>query len=133
MNNFKLDKEIKIAPGFTTPENYFDDFQYKVTSKLNNKPKVFSLNRSWIIAAAAILLVTLSITLINKISVTKSTIDSVSLENYIATHTTISEDDLVNLLDEQDIETLSINSNLQDKAIEETLLQNTNLEQYIIN
>lgn len=133
MKKFKLDNRTKITPGFTTPDNYFEDFQYNITSKLKNEPKVFSLSKSWIMAAAAILLMALGITLINKMNTVPTTIDAISLENYIATHTTISEDDLVNLLDEQDIENITIHNNLEDKAIEETLLQNTNLEHYIIN
>ncbi|HSN47919.1 MAG TPA: hypothetical protein VLR29_04080, partial [Flavobacterium sp.] len=65
MKTFKLDTTPKIESGFKTPENYFDTFSAKVMQQIpNQEPKIISLfskNKSWIYAAAAVLVLALTL------------------------------------------------------------------------
>ncbi len=136
MKTFKLENEPKIESGFTTPENYFEEFSAKFLQQLpENEPKVisiFSITKTWIYAAAAIVLA-LTIPVYNNYHTKSSEIDTITLENYIAYHSTVSDADLVSILDEKDIQKISTNLNIEDKKIEDELITNKNLEQYILN
>lgn len=136
MKDFKLDNEPRITSGFTTPESYFDTFSDRVTSQLPaNQPKVisiFSLRKTWYYAVAAVLVLMLSIPLYTKYAA-KQEIDAATLENYIAYQSNISEEVLVDLLEQEDLDKLKLDLNLDDNAIEETLQTNPNLEQYLID
>jgi len=137
MKTFKLENEPKIKTGFTTPENYFDDFSAKMMQQLPRKePKLISIffrRRTWIYAAAAVVVLALTIPVYNYFYSNSPEIDDVTLENYITYHSTVSDEDLVNLLDEKDIQKMSVDLNIEDKTIENELSTNNNLEQYILN
>jgi hypothetical protein len=137
MKKFILDNEPKLKPGFTVPENYFEDFSAKMMQQLpQSEPKVISIyarKKTWMNAAAAILVVALSIPIYNNYVNHSSEIDDTTLENYIAYQTTISDTDLVNLLDEQDIQKMSMDLDIEDLVIENELSQNKNLEQYLLH
>ncbi|HMI08032.1 MAG TPA: hypothetical protein VK528_10830 [Flavobacterium sp.] len=137
MKDFKLDNHEKISPGFKIPEGYFDSLSEKITGQLSKeKPKVIPLyqkRKTWIYAAAAVLVTALSLPVYNSITANSNEPDQATLENYLANQSNISEDVLVDLLEKEDIEKLEIDYNLGDKAIEDALLHNANLEQYIIN
>jgi hypothetical protein len=55
------------------------------------------------------------------------------LENYITYQSSVSNTDLVNLLNEEDIQKMSIDLNIEDKTIENELTENKNLEYYLLN
>jgi hypothetical protein len=55
------------------------------------------------------------------------------LEDYITYNSGISQNELVDLLEKEDIEKMNVNYNIQDKELEELLSQNNNIEQYITN
>ena len=137
MDEFKLDKEPKIKSGFKVPENYFDNFSAKVIQRLpENEPKVisiFSRNKTWIYAVAAILIVAVSIPIYTTIVTQQNDLDKTTIENYLTSQNAISDDELTNLLDEDDIQKMKLNFNIEDKAIEDLLSTNSNLEEYIIN
>jgi len=138
MKTFKLDNEPKIESGFKTPENYFDNFSARVMEQLSKEePKTISLfarKKTWIYAAAAILVLALSIPVVyNNFYNQSSEIDEATLENYISYHSTVSDTDLVNLLDENDIQKINIDLNIEDKTIENELSADNNLEQYLLN
>lgn len=138
MKTFKLDNEPKIESGFKTPENYFDNFSARVMEQLpKEEPKtisLFSKRKTWLYAAAAILVLALTIPVFyTNFSSRSSEIDETTLENYISYHSTVSDADLVNLLDEKDIQKININLNIDDKLIENELSQDSNLEHYILN
>jgi len=137
MKNFKLDNEPKITSGFTVPDGYFDTFSDRVLVKLpKQEPKVisiFSSKKTWYFAAAAILILMLSIPLYIKYSQNQEELDAATLENYIAYHSTVSEDEIVDLLDKEDLEKMKVEFNLQEEDVEDILSTNTNLEQYITN
>lgn len=137
MKTFKLENEPKIESGFKTPENYFDNFSERILGQLpKNEPKVisiFSRRKTWIYSAAAVIILALTIPIYNNYYKTSSEIDTPTLENYIAYNSTVSDVDIVNLLDDKDIQKMSVDLNIGDKSIEDELSTNKNLEQYIIN
>lgn len=137
MKTFKLENEPKIESGFKTPENYFDTFSARVMQQLpEEEPKVISLfsrRKTWIYAAAAILVLALTIPVYNNFYGRPAEIDAATLENYIAYHSTVSDTDLVNLLDEKDIQKINIDLNIDDKVIENELSEDNNLEHYLLN
>ena len=137
MKTFKLENEPKIESGFKTPEHYFDTFSARVMQQLpKEEPKtisIFTKRKTWLYAAAAILIFGLSIPIYNQFNSPTSEIDDVTLENYIAYQSSISDTDLVNLLDEEDIQKMSIDLNIEDKTIENELTENKNLDYYLLN
>ncbi|WP_333601108.1 hypothetical protein [Flavobacterium sp.] len=137
MKAFKLDNEPKIASGFTTPDGYFDTFSAKLLTQLpKQEPKVISIFRvtkAWYYAAVAILILMLSVPLYNQFASHKEEVDSATLEEYLAYNSNLSEDEIVNLLDKEDLEKMKVEFNVQDKEIEDALDSNTNLEQYILD
>jgi len=137
MKNFKLGNEPKITSGFTTPDGYFDTFSEKVLAQLpKQQPKVisiFSSKKVWYFTAAAVLILMLSIPLFTKYSTQQEEIDTATLENYIAYHSNISEEEIVNLLEQDDLDKMKLDFNIDDATIEDALKSNSNLEQYLID
>ena len=137
MKTFKLENEPKTQTGFTVPENYFEDFSVRMMQQLpQNEPKIISIferKKTWLYAAAAILVLVLSLPIYNNYFSKSSEIDAATLENYITYHSNVSATDLVNLLDEQDIQKMSVDLDIEDITIEDELSQNKNLEQYLLN
>jgi hypothetical protein len=136
MKEFRLDNEPKISSGFKIPENYFDDLSEKINTNLpKTEPKVISIfqkQKTWFYSVAAILIFGISILMVQQLQ-NKPTFDSEFLESYIAQNTTISEYDLLELLEKEDLENMQIDLNIQDTVLEEIVTNNANLEQYITN
>jgi len=134
MKDFNINNEHKIDSGFKIPENYFENFSEKVLLKINKpEPKVISIfykRKTWISSVAAVLVISLSVTLYTKIAV-KSTDEKLTLENYITNQSEISQYDLVALLDTKDIEKIKIDLILDDKKIEEELTNSSEIENYL--
>ena len=84
MNDFKINSKHKIDSGFKIPEDYFENFSEKVLLKISKpEPKVVTLfykRKTWISSVAAVLVISLSVTLFTKIAV-KSTEEKLTLEN----------------------------------------------------
>ena len=137
MKNFNLGNEPKITTGFTTPDGYFDTFSEKVLAQLPKQEtkviSIFSSKKVWYFAAAAVLILMLSIPLFNKYSSQQAEIDSATLENYIAYQSNISEEEIVNLLEQDDLDKMKLDFNIDDTIIEDALKSNSNLEQYLID
>ncbi len=137
MNEFKLDNEPKITTGFTFPEIYFDDFSEKLMQQLPaTEPKVISIwakNRKWMYAVAAVLALSLDISYIFVAQTEGVDASDTAIENYLSYHSTLTDDDIVELLEKEDLEKLEISTSLEDEAIEDILTENTNLEHYITN
>jgi cell division protein FtsL len=137
MKNFNLGNEPKITSGFTTPDGYFDTFSEKVLAQLPKQEtkviSIFSSKKVWYFAAAAVLILMLSIPLFTKYSTQQEEIDSATLENYIAYQSNISEEEIVNLLEQDDLDKMKLDFNIDDAAIEDALKSNSNLEQYLID
>lgn len=137
MSKFEIDQQPKTSSGFKIPEHYFDDFSSKMLQKLQDEDRtVIPINRkksNWMYAAAAVLVVSLSIPFYNILKKPTLELDNTTLENYITDHSCISDADFVELLDEKDLEQISIDSGIEKDAIEDLLSTNANLESYLIN
>ncbi len=137
MKNFNLGNEPKITSGFTTPDGYFDTFSEKVLAQLPKQEtkviSIFSSKKVWYFVVAAILILMLSIPLFTKYSTQQEEIDTATLENYIAYQSNISEEEIVNLLEQDDLDKMKLDFNIDDAAIEDALKSNSNLEQYLID
>jgi len=84
-------------------------------------------------AVAAVLVIGLTIPIYNLINQPDAALDKTTIENYITSHSNISDEDFAELLDEKDIEQIKIDIPIEDKAIEDLLSTNSNLEEYITN
>lgn len=123
MKEFKLDNQPKISTGFNTPEHYFENFSKKFLDELPEKrPTVISIfqNRKVILLSlAALFVIALFVPLIINSTKEKNELDENTLENYISYQSNISQYDLINLLDKEDIESLKNEVNLEDTKINE--------------
>ena len=136
MKTFKLDNEPKIESGFKIPDHYFENFSSKIMEQMpEDEIKVISIfqKRNFLYyAAAVILVIALLIPAVNNWSTNSSEIDSVELENYITYQSNVSQYDLINNLEEEDIKNIKVNIAIEDKAIEDVLSLNSNLENLIV-
>lgn len=137
MKDFKLDNEPKITSGFNPSEIYFTDFSSKVMQQLpKEEPKVISFwarNRSWIYASAAILVVALSIPMMNLLDNNTEEVHAIEIENYLAYHSDLTDDEIVELLDEEDLKNIPIESSIETETIEEVLYDEADIENQILN
>jgi hypothetical protein len=137
MKDFKLDTNEKITSGFKIPDNYFDDFSEKVMQRLpKEEPKVISFyarNKRWIYSAAAVLVLALSVPIVYQMQNKEAEMTSSEVENYLVNNTTLSDDDIVNLLEQEDIDKLKEEAPIEKEALEEALSNNPEIEQYITN
>ena len=137
MKEFKLENEPKITSGFKTPDGYFDTFSQNILAQVSSEKevKVLSLSKSrkpWYYAVAAVAVMVISIPIYTRLASNTDSIDSVALDNYLAYHS-ISEDVILDLLDQEDIDKLAMGISLDDATLEDALKSNSNLEEHIIN
>jgi hypothetical protein len=134
MKNFTIETEPKIETGFKIPENYFDDFSERLFEKLpKSEPKVISIfakRKTWMYAAAAVLVLGISIPVSNYF-LKSNEIDELSMENYMVGNSNITDTDLANLLDEEDLKNINLELKTDDESIENELIKNQNIEQYL--
>lgn len=134
MKEFKINDENKITSGFTTPEGYFENFTIDLQNNESHQKterKVISINtKRWLTLVAAVLIVAISVTIYTKLVIEK-TEDSIEMENYISNHSDISQYDLITLLDEKDIENLSVEMNFNSMETEEEYENTNEIENYI--
>lgn len=138
MNEFKLDNQPKISPGFKVPEGYFDTLSENINARLNaDEPKVISLyqcHKKTIYAVAAVLAIALSVPFfMQQQPKVLSDLDQSVIEDYISYNTKMTPYELAEYLDKEDIEKLKVDFEIQDKVLEESLLNNIDVEQYIVN
>ena len=142
MKEFKLDNRLKIETGFKAPDGYFENFAKQMMDQLpKEEPKVIPLfQKRHLIAmlTAAAFALLFIVPLFNNSSTIAKEIDSTTLENYLSYQTNISQYDLINALDEEDINTIKKNvaieesSSLESETIEDILISNGNLEHLLI-
>ena len=137
MKDFKLDNEPKITSGFNPSEVYFTDFSAKVMQQLPKaEPKVISFwtrNRSWMYASAAILVVALSIPMMNLLDNNTEEVHTMEIENYLTYHSNLTDDEIVELLDEEDLKNIPIESSIETETIEEVLYDEADIENQLLN
>ena len=136
MKEFKLDNNPKISPGFSVPENYFENFSLKLLQELpKNEPKVISIyqkKKKLLFAVAAVLILALSIPIYNALISSNNELDNTSIENYLTYQPNITQYDLISELEDEDLLTLNESSPADNTIIEEHLLKEGNLEQLIL-
>ena len=136
MKEFKLDNNPKICPGFSVPENYFENFSSKLLQELpKNEPKVISIyqkKKKLLFAVAAVLILALSIPIYNALISSNNELDNTSIENYLTYQPNITQYDLISELEDEDLLTLNESSPADNTIIEEHLLKEGNLEQLIL-
>lgn len=124
MNPFKLNSENKLKPDFKVPIGYFETFPDKVFSQTiekETKIRRISISRiQWMGYAASITLL-FSLFWFNNNS-SESEIIASELENYITLESTISQYDLLVVLEPEDIENMSIDSPIEETTLEEILI-----------
>lgn len=135
MKTFKLENEPKIATGFKTPEDYFDDFSAKVLQQINEKEvKVIPLykrKKVLTMAAAAAVFIGLMIPVVNNYNATSKDLDEATLENYLAYQSNLNQYDLIQNLDTNDIQKLNKNVAIEDETLEDILSSSPNIEHLI--
>ena len=135
MKEFKLDNEPKIASGWKVPDGYFDDFQSKITERLSEKEtpviSLLSRKKTWLYAVAAVFVIGFSIPLVNSITTSNSDIDNTTLENYLIDHANLSDEDIAEQLNEEDLQKIKVDLNIEDKELEDLLTTDCNIEEYI--
>jgi hypothetical protein len=142
MKEFKLDSAPKIETGFKAPDGYFDHFAKQMMEQLpKEEPKViplFQKRKVFALIAAAVIAFLFIVPIFNSQPTITKEIDSATLENYLSYQTNISQYDLINALDEDDINTIKKNvaieesSSLESETIEDILVSNGNLEHLLI-
>lgn len=134
MKTFKLENEPKIKSGFKTPENYFDDFSEKVLQRLDEKEvkviPIYKRKKIISLAAAALIGFALIIPIANNYSTNSADLDEATLETYLS-YSNISQYDLIQNLNDNDIEKLGNNVNLEDETLEDLLASSPNIEHLI--
>jgi hypothetical protein len=137
MKNNLLENEKKITSGFIVPEDYFENFSADLMQKLPAKEiKTISFNarnKKWIYSAAAILVLALSLPIVFQMEKEEELLSDTEIENYLTQQNVISEDEIINCLEKEDLVNLKINSTVTEEALEEELINNNELEQYITN
>jgi hypothetical protein len=141
MKEFKLNSATKIQSGFKAPEGYFDTFAQNVMQKVPEEEtkviSIFQKRKIVVMLIAAVAVIALLIPVINAPAPLAKEIDSATLENYLSYQTNINQYDLINVLDEEDINTIKSNVAIEDntienKTIEDILVTNGNLEHLLL-
>jgi hypothetical protein len=95
-----------------------------------NELALFSEKKNFFMLAAAILVIALMVPILyNKSANTE--LDSAALENYLSYQTNLSQYDLINSLEFEDINNINTTAVLEDKVIEDMLASNPDLEQLL--
>ncbi|GIZ10328.1 hypothetical protein [Flavobacterium sp. UMI-01] len=108
MKEFKLDTTPKIPTGFQTPEGYFDTLSERVLQQLPEKESkvisIFKNNKKAFLMVAAVFVIAL---LIPSLYQTKTTeLDDSAIENYLTYQSNVTQYEIINLLDDEDIDEL---------------------------
>lgn len=136
MKDFKLDSSEKITTGFQIPEGYWDAFSEKVMQRIPKETKVISFyarNKRWIYSAAAVLVLALSLPIVNQLQNKEQELSSIEIENYLTQNKLLSDDEIVNLLEQEDVDNLRVTTPITKDVLEDELSNNTDVEQYITN
>lgn len=114
MKQFDLDNDPKIDLGFRIPENYFEQFEAKMMSQLPEKEvkiiSLFETRKFWFSAVAAVFVIGLFTTMY-----LNSTTNEISTEDYLACETTISTEDIIDNLSDDDITAIEESLDLYDQ------------------
>ena len=110
MKEFKLDTTPKISTGFKTPDHYFDNFSERVMQQLPEKESnvisIFRNKKHILLMVAAVFVIAMFIPTLYS-TLTKTTeVDDSAIENYLSYQSNVTQYDIINLLDNEDINDL---------------------------
>jgi hypothetical protein len=135
MKTFKLENEPKIKAGFKTPDHYFDTFSIKVLQEIDTTAvktiPIYKRKKVLSLLAAAVVVVSLMIPIVNNYNATSKDLDEATLESYLSYQSNLNQYDLIRELDTKDIQTLNKNVALEDETLEDILSSNPNIENLI--
>ena len=130
MKAFNLEKEPKMETGFKTPENYFESFEAKMLTQLpKEEPKIikFSTKKMYIISSiAAAILAFIAIPMYFNLN---SSSETYNMETYLSY--TVSQEDIIDKLKIEDIQSLEKSLTLSHDGLEEYLSETQNLDFYL--
>jgi hypothetical protein len=134
MDKILLDTSPKIATGFTVPDTYFDDFEQNSVHHFPKQNKsiiqFLSDNKKWFIGAAAVITLTSTLLLTSKF---EEPSDVTEVENHLLYNSTITDDDIINLLDQDAISAIKIDTITDSETLEAALIDESNVENYLTN
>ena len=137
MEQINLENNSKITTGFKVPDNYFKNFSERLMLNIPEKEikriSIFKKTNTWVYAAAAVLVLGISLSTLTKYNTNLNALKTAELEDYTANNTTINDNDIADLLSENDIKKLNIDFKIENNTIEYELINNENLEQYLLD
>jgi hypothetical protein len=130
MKEFKLDSVPKISTGFKVPENYLENFSIDVNDKRYiNETKIVSFSKykkPFLYIAAAVLIIGLIVPVFYNWNISKTKeIDEATLENYLCAQPTITQYEIIDLLESEDIHNLQTTVEKEDQD-QNLILSNNN-------
>lgn len=136
MKAFKLENEPKIQTGFKTPDHYFDTLSAKVLQQINDEKEVkvipiYKRKKVLSLVAAAAVVATLMIPVVNNYNATSKELDEATLETYLSYQSNLNQYDLMKELDTKDIDKLNKGVALEQETLEDILSSNPNIENLI--
>jgi hypothetical protein len=140
MKAFKLDNEPRIASGFKTPDNYFENFSANLTQKLTEEsiveqPKVISIFRkrkTILLAIAAVLMLALMIPIVYTNDSKNKDLDDATIENYLAEESNLNQYELIGEIEIESKPIVFKTNELENETIEDILATNPNIENLVI-
>lgn len=110
MKEFKLDTTPKISTGFKTPDNYFDTLSERVMQQLPEKESsvisIFRNKKHILLMVAAVFVIALLIPTMYTTATKTTELDDSAIENYLSYQSNVTQYDIINLLDNEDIDDL---------------------------
>ncbi|HJY12763.1 MAG TPA: hypothetical protein VJ304_08245 [Flavobacterium sp.] len=137
MKAFKLENEPKIKTGFQTPDHYFDDLSARVSQQINEREvevkviPIYKRKKVLSLAAAAAIVMALTIPIVNNYKATSKELDEATLETYLSYESNLNQYDLMKELDTKDIDKLNKSVALEQETLEDILSSNPNIENLI--
>lgn len=114
MKRFDLDNDPKIDTGFKVPDDYFAKFEAKIMNQLPEKEArvipLFQTRKFWLSAVAAIFVLGVFTTFYISFSKT----DELVTEEYLAYETSITTEDIIENLSDEDITAIEESLDLYD-------------------
>jgi Mlc titration factor MtfA (ptsG expression regulator) len=137
MKDFKLDDSEKLKSGFQIPGGYFDAFSEEVLQRISKEEtkvlSFYSRNKRLLYSLAALFMIVLSLPILNHLHNNEQELSYSEIENYLTQNKSVTDYELINLLEIEDIDKIKITTSISKKAIEEELSNNTEIEHFITN
>lgn len=115
MKPFDIENNDKINSGFKVPEDYFELFEEKIMNQIEEKNvkviSIFRRKKTWLIAVAAVFIVGL----FTNIYLSNSKIEIPKNDDYLAFENTITNEDIIENLSDNDIIEIEKSLNIYDQ------------------